>query len=119
MLDARIHLHLADLYTEQGRDDDAWKELKLGRGLVDYRRRRSIRGHADLVEARLRIRRGEHAAALKLLRADYLRRGTRGDAEGLVLAAIAARAVGNTRDFEQAVKLATERGADLSALTAK
>jgi hypothetical protein len=119
LLDARIHLGIADLYIEQERDADAWKELELGRSLVDYRRRRWIRAQAERIEARLRIRRGEHAAAFKLLKADYLRHGTRDDAEGLVLLAIAARATGNTEEFERAVELASERGADLSALVKK
>jgi hypothetical protein len=119
LLNARIHLWLASLHTDQGRDAEAWKELEIGRSLVDHRRRGWLRAQAERVEARLRIRRGEHAAAFKLLKADYLRHGTRDDAEGLVLLAIAARATGNTREFDRAVALATERGADVSALVAK
>jgi hypothetical protein len=139
MLDARIRLDLARVLTDQDRDADAERQLRLAeRDLTALERGRF---EIDFVNARARLdlRRGEFASALqKVRRLEDLLPSSRSSfvswrqywlylqvqsrsgaaAELAALHATAARLAGDEDDYRRASAEAADRGCDLSALRA-
>jgi hypothetical protein len=69
-----------------------------------------------VLRARLALRQGEPAEAYDLLRTRYLRGRVR-NLEGVAVLAIAARAVGDEKEFEAALERAGRAGVDVELLT--
>jgi tetratricopeptide (TPR) repeat protein len=112
-LDALIDLSRARLYLDeekyafaQAAFDRAYPELAQFAG--------PIKEELQILESRLDLSRGDDEKAFKRLRNGLLRRGDLDDAEGYVLLAIAAKATSHREEFDEAVKLARENGADLA-----
>jgi len=70
----------------------------------------------SILEARLDLADGDPERALKRLRGRLRGRSRMSSTDGYVVLAIAADALGDDETFEQAVREATDRGADLTAL---
>jgi hypothetical protein len=68
-----------------------------------------------MIDARLAIRSGDHERAYKALR-KTVRKG-RASTQALLLFAIAARATGHDDDFEAALAVARDKGADVEILS--
>ena len=115
-LDASIELDLARLRLDGGDDKEAAAAVtranaKLGRWADD-----SVRGEVDVLQSRLDLRAGRFAEAFRRLKKVVLRRGSVDSAEAHLLLGVAALRTGDKEAFEDAVKAAEERGADVRAL---
>jgi tetratricopeptide (TPR) repeat protein len=110
-LNAQIELGRARLYLEQGRDQEARSALDRA-GLL------SESQEFVLIECRLDLRAAAFDKVFRRLNRKILEQHQQDSLEGLLLLAIAARATGHGEPFEQAVKKARERGADVSLLRA-
>ena len=115
-LDATIELELARLRLDRGEDQEAAVAVTrasthLGRFAADW-----VRGEVDLVQSRLDLRAGRFGDAYRRLKKAVLRRGTVDSAEAHLLLAVAALRTGEREAFEDAVKAAEERGADVTSL---
>jgi len=115
-LDASIELDLARLRLDGGDDKEAAAAVtranaKLGRWADD-----SVRGEVDVLQSRLDLRAGRFAEAFRRLKKVVLRRGSVDSAEAHLLLGVAALRTGDKEAFEDAVKAAEERGADVKAL---
>lgn len=115
-LDAEIELDLARLRLDGGDDKEAAAAVtrasaKLGRWADD-----SVRGEVDVLQSRLDLRAGRFAEAYRRLKKVVLRRGSVDSAEAHLLLGVAALRTGDKEAFEDAVKAAEERGADVKAL---
>ena len=115
-LDASIELDLARLRLERGDDKEAAAAVtraagKLGRWADD-----SVRGEVDVLQSRLDLRAGRFVEAFRRLKKVVLRRGSVDSAEAHLLLGVAALRTGDKEAFEDAVKAAEERGADVKKL---
>lgn len=117
LLNAQIHLELARVRMASDRDEDARRSLEEARQSLERSEQPWIAGDLDLLEARLEIRRGDHARAFRRLRKDVLRSERLDSAESYLLLAIAARETGNERELAEAVAAARRKGADVSLLS--
>jgi hypothetical protein len=108
---AALHLLLARLYIDEGKDAAAADELKQANRALDTDYRDWIDEEAALLESRIDVRRGEYKAAL-----DRLSKRGGDSAETYALAAIAAKGSGQTAELQKAMDGARELGVDLSAM---
>ncbi len=119
LLDTRIRLQLVRVYLDAGRPGDARRAFDR----LDRQATKSLRQTLGVeirnLEARLAIREGNPEGAYRMLRKPVLKVGVYGDAEGLLLLAIAARDSGHMKDYETALEAAVEKGADVAALRLK
>ncbi len=116
ILDGRIHLGLARLHLDQGRDAEAQAAFERADRTLEEGMGGLIEQEMKLIESRLEIRRGEYERAYRRLRRSLASGAVEGG-EGKVLLAIAAKALGKTEDYERAAREARSQGADLAALT--
>jgi hypothetical protein len=116
LLDASIHISLARLYLDTGRNDDAARHLAAVNDLVRLGDRWRFETQLLVLEERLRIRTQGMDEVFKSLRKGLLLRRGLESAEGYALLAIAARATGRTPEFETACRLARQRGVDMGPL---
>lgn len=117
-LDGAIELSLARLHLDQGRDSEARAAFERAKKLLSGLGS-TLQAELKVIESRLDIRQGNFDAAYRRLHKGLVRRGTIDSTEGYVLLAIAARATGHTEQEKEAIKVATENGADLAVLTEK
>ncbi len=123
LLDAHIHLRLASVLLDRGRDAEAASSLDLAREAFEQGRqalpgteaRRFTRAF-EVAEARIEVRRGDYQAAYQRLRDGVLDPKDATSTEGYLLLAIAARAIGHGSELEEALEIARQRGADVSRL---
>ena len=113
-LDGLIELSLARLQLDQGRDAQARAAFNRANKLLSPWHEAA---ELKIIESRLDIREGNFEAAFRRLRKGLIRWGTLEGTEGYILLAIAARATGHPEDEKEAIKMATDHGADLAALT--
>ncbi len=115
-LDAWIRLWLVRLYLDAGRTGDARASFDQLDKSLNRPIRQGLGFRLRNQEARLAIQEGNTEIAYKMLRKPVLKRGVRPGTESLLLLAIAAKATGNSEDYETALEAATEKGADVTAL---
>lgn len=115
-LDRRIHLSLARLALSEGRDAEAAPALDRAETLAKKNDAWWLDEDLRVLRSRLALRRGDARAAYDLLRKKLLRDRIY-DTEGLAALAIAARAVGDEKEYEAAVEGLDGTGVNLSALT--
>lgn len=116
ILDGRIHLGLARLHLDQGREAEAQAAFERADRTLEEGMGGWIEQEMKVLESRLEIRRGEYDRAFKRLRRG-LKSGAVEGGEGQTLLAIAAKALGKTEEYERAAREARSQGADLAALT--
>lgn len=116
ILDRRIHLALARLCLAQDRDGEAPAFLDRAEELSRKYDARWLEEDLRVLRARLALRRGDPEEAYELLRKRYLR-GRVQDLEGVVVLAIAARAVGDEKEYAAALERAERAGVDVKLLT--
>jgi hypothetical protein len=116
LLDGRIHLELARLHLDQGKDASARAELEAAHDSLGSAARWAYQSTWDHLKARLDLRSGNYLDPYKRLR-KYLF-PTAGDVstEGIALLAVAANRAGKLDDFRKAAELCDKRGVDLAAL---
>ncbi len=126
LLDAHLHLRLAGVLLDLGRDGDATGSLDLARSAFEQGKAalpgseiRRFRSAFEVTEARLEIRRGDHLAAYQRLRGGVLDPRDATSTEGYLLLAIAAEATGHHGELEETLEIARRRGADVSHLRSK
>lgn len=117
LLDRRIYLGLARLALRVQRDADAEGQLEATQRLARKDDPWWLDEDLRTLQARLALRRGDPRAAYDLLRKKLLRDRIY-DTEGLAVLAIAARAVGDEKEYEAALEELDGSAVDLSALTA-
>jgi hypothetical protein len=115
-LDATIELELARLRLDHGDDREAALAVTRAGGHLGSWTADWLRGEVDLVQSRLDLRAGRFAEAYKRLKKAVLRRGTVDSAEAHLLLAVAALRSGERQAFDEAVKAAEDRGADVKVL---
>ncbi len=123
LLDAHLHLQLAGVRLDRGRDADAVASLEQardafeqGRSELPHTETRRFARAFEVAEARIEVLRGDHAAAFERLRGGVLDREDATSTEGYLLLAIAARETGHASELEEAIGIARRRGADVSEL---
>ncbi len=124
LLDAHLHLRLAGVLLDLGRDveaasslDQARDAFAQGRSELPSTESRRFASAFEVVEARIEVRRGDYLAALTRLSGDVLDPKDAASTEGYLLLAIAARETGHAGELEQALEIARRRGADVTPLT--
>jgi tetratricopeptide (TPR) repeat protein len=115
---ARVHLHLARLYLDQGRPDEAEEALKAARDVLDVRQEERFQGWLSRIEARIQIQRGEYETAFKRLNKRMMQKHRSNSTEGYLLLAIAARALGKEDVLADSLEAAEEQGADVTVFAA-
>lgn len=115
-LDARIYLQLLRLALDQGDLVEARASWEKADELLTGSSRRARYRVVKNLEARLAIREGDPERAYKLLQKPVLRTGELDNAESALLLAVAAHLLGNTEDYEEALEIARDAGADVDAL---
>ncbi len=126
LLDSHIHLRLASVLMDSGRDTEAALSLDLARDAFAQGRealpssevRRFARAF-EVSEARMEVRRGAYQAAYQRLHGDLLDPQDATSTEGYLLLAIAAHATGHQSELEAALEIARRRGADVSRLRSR
>lgn len=115
-LDALIELSVARACL--ARDDDAAAAAAVARaaGHLGGSTHDDARGEVDVVQSRLDLRAGRFVEAYRRLKKTVPRRSVVDSAEAHLLLALAAFESGEREAFEDAVKAAEERGADVTAL---
>ena len=121
LLDAHLHLRLAGVLLDLGRDGDAAGNLDLAKSAFEQGKEalpgseiRRFASAFEITEARIEVRRGDHQAAFQRLRDGVLDPRDATSTEGYLLLAIAAHAIGNRDELEQTLEIARRRGADIS-----
>jgi hypothetical protein len=115
VVDFLIHLHLAQLFLDADRDEEAQAELDAAEKLMDPYIRVSYEDFWNRIRSRLEIRAGDFDGTYKRFRfvmRDYWRPPT----EDLLLLAIAAGETGHDDVREQALVAARRQGADVDLL---
>ncbi len=123
LLDAHLHLRLAGVLLDLGRDGDAAGSLDLARAAFEQGRTdlpgseiRRFASAFEITEARIEVRRRDYPAAYQRLRGDVLDPTDATSTEGYLLLAIAAHATGRHDELAEALEIARRRGADASLL---
>ncbi len=121
--DSRIHYSLCRLYLDQGAVEQAEDALELGNDFDRRADKASLRivrrpASAEVLEARIALRRGRLERAYDLLNRVVRKKRRIANQEALLALAIAARATGRDQVFAEALELAEAKGADVSALAA-
>ena len=126
LLDAHLHLRLAGVLLDLGRDGDADGNLDLARSAFEQGKAalpgseiRRFASAFEITEARIEVRRGDHLAAFQRLRDGVLDPRDATSTEGYLLLAIAAQATGHQDELEKTLEIARRRGADISRLWAR
>ncbi len=123
LLDAHLHLRLAGVLLDLGRDREAAGSLDLAKQVFE-REKASLPGSEirrfasafEIAEARIEVRRGDYLGALERLSDGVLDPRDATSTEGYLLLAIAAQATGRQGELEEALEIARRRGADVSRL---
>ncbi len=108
---AALHLLLARLYIDEGKDGAAADELKQANRSLDSDYRDWIDEETALLESRIDVRRGEYKAAL-----DRLSKRGGDSAEAYALYAIAAKGSGQAAELQKAIEEARELGVDVTTI---
>ena len=115
--DARIHLLLAHLYLDQGRDEDATREVEAAEQLMKDAGRYRPQGMMRRTRDRMALRQGEYGRVYRRLRKILFPNASRPDTESLLMLAMAARQQGHKNEAQEALERARDRGADVALLT--
>lgn len=113
--EAAVWFSFSRLRCLQGRYEEAQEMLDKGRRAIASDAARWVLNLGAILEARLKLRRGEVEQAHRLLWREVLN-GENHDTEAYILLAIAAQKVGDDRAYRRALAIAKERGADVSIL---
>lgn len=112
----KIYLGLARMYLDLERDREAAKILDQLPGLIDVDSYRSLRADLMVLQSRLDLHRGDFASAYERLRKGLGKKGVTRGTEAHLLLAIAARATNHPDDVEEGLRVAKNRGVDVSLL---
>jgi hypothetical protein len=110
-----LHLSLARLYIDQGKDAAAAGELKQANKSLDREYREWIDEEVALLEARIDVRRGDYKSAFDRM-SKRIREDGSDSAEAYALLAVAAKESGQTAELQKAIDGARELGVDLTAI---
>jgi hypothetical protein len=116
LLDAAARMALARLYLDTDRVAEAANQITRARAVIPTSDRRRFEGELLALDARLLLRKGQVAAALKSLRRGLLGSRSLDSIEGWGLLAIAADSAGQGDTYRTACRRAVERGIDLGPL---
>jgi hypothetical protein len=111
LLNAKIELSRCRLLLDQGKDEEAASALDRARRVVG-----GDDAAANLLQARLDVRRGDYEKAFRRLRKGVSDEGDLENGEGYALLAIAAKATGHKEELEKASKKARDSGVEMTAL---
>lgn len=112
----KIYLGLARMYLDLERDREAAKILDQLPGLIDVDSYRSLRADLMVLQSRLDLHRGDFASAYERLRKGLGKKGVTRGTEAHLLLAIAARETNHPDDVEEGLRVAKNRGVDVSLL---
>ena len=113
--DVELHLLLADLYLDQGREQDAIQAIAIAEELGKSKR---IAWERDMerLQNRMALRKGEYNRVYRQLRRIVYHDLSHTTTENLLFLAVAAREQGHRLEAERALQFAQERGANVSLL---
>ena len=124
LLDTHLHLLLANVQLDAGRDGDAASSRDQARDALErdaaklpHSEARRFASALEILEARIDIHRGEYDRAFRRLRSGVLDRTDVASTAGYLLLAIAAEATDRGLDLAAALEVARQRGADVSRLS--
>jgi Peptidase family M1 domain len=113
--DVALHLLLADLYLDQGREQDAVQAIAIAEELGKSNRIRWVRD-LDRLRNRMALRKGDYREVYRQLRRIVYHDLSYTTTEDLLFLAVAAREQGHRLEAERALQFAQERRANVSAL---
>lgn len=126
LLDAHLHVELASLQLDGGRDGEAARELERARRVLEQGAHKLPRSEArrmasalEVSAARFETRRGDYSAALARLGHGVLDPRDAASTEGYLLLAIAAFETGCQVELDEALETVRLRGVDVSRLQAR
>jgi hypothetical protein len=117
LTNSALHLSLARLYIDQGKEAAAAEELKQANRSLDRDWREWIDDEVALLQSRIDLRHGAYAAAFDRMSKRLKDEGGE-SAEAYALLAVAAKQSGQSAELQRAVDVARELGVDVSELTA-
>jgi hypothetical protein len=115
LTNSALHLSLARLYIDQGKEAEGTAELKQANKSLDREWREFIDDEVALLQSRIDVRHGDYAAAYDRMSKRLKEEGT-GSAEALALLAIAAKQSGQTAELQKAIDGARVLGVDVTAI---
>ena len=116
LVDVSIRLALARLYLDEGRLDDAARQLELASDRLGRQDRWRFERELLALEARLALRAGRADEAAQQLRRAVVRDRDMASAETAALLALASRLAGRQDEYLEACEEALDRGVDLGPL---
>ncbi len=124
LLDAHLHIQLAGVLLDGGRDAEATASLERARQALERGAEKLPRSEARRFEsalevsaARLETRRGDYQAAFARLHHGVLDPHDATSTEGYLLLAIAAFETGRQAELEDSLQVVRQRGVDVSRLS--
>jgi len=114
--DALIELAIARACLYRKDDAEAAAAVTRAAGHVGGWTVDDVRGEVDVLQSRLDVRAGRFSEAYRRLKKAVLRRRIVDSAEAYLLLGVAALRTGDKQTFDDAVKAAEERGADVKTL---
>ena len=115
LTNSALHLSLARLYIDQGKEAEGAAELKQANKSLDREWREFIDDEVALLQSRIDVRHGDYAAAYDRM-SKHLKEERPGTAEAFALLAIAAKQSGQTAELQRSIDMARQLGVDVTAI---